>query len=128
MSNIDSFKLGKDKKLLSKDEYSQVFATRNALYGKYFQVIYQKTTNSGRLGLAIAKKHHKLAVQRNTLKRIAREVFRLKAIDNYNIIVLSRFINNKNVKKSKKLFNKLDNTKIFLDLELLFSKLNKLKI
>ena len=45
-----------------------------------------------RLGLAIAKKHLKLASQRNRVKRIIRESFRQhqSALANFDIVVLSR--------------------------------------
>jgi len=45
-----------------------------------------------RLGLAIAKKHIKLASQRNRMKRLIRESFRhhQAALDSMDIVVLSR--------------------------------------
>lgn len=110
--------LGKDKKLSSKKEYQQVFAARKTIYGKYFQLVYclNSTQKNSRLGLGIAKKHHKLAVQRNILKRIAREVFRTNSIHNYqqnfDVIVLSKFC--------KEVVNK---TNLRNDLQLLFGKL-----
>lgn len=50
------------------------------------------TTGSARLGLAISKKHARRARDRNRLKRIAREAFRLQrqALPPVDIIVLSR--------------------------------------
>jgi ribonuclease P protein component len=48
--------------------------------------------NQPRLGLAIAKKYAKLAVQRNTIKRIVRESFRQQAshLPSLDIVVLAR--------------------------------------
>jgi len=134
-----SFDFGKDKKLLGKNEYSSVFAGRKTIYGKYFQIIYQQTENYSKLGLAIAKKHHKLATQRNALKRIVREFFRLNCISGFNIVVLSKVINKKNGlnlngklnpsydKKNNKFFNKNNNNVFFADLENLFTTLKKIK-
>jgi ribonuclease P protein component len=109
------YKLNKFAKLTSKDGYTKVFAGRKIIYGKYFQIVYRKTTatNKSRLGLAIAKKHHKLAVKRNRLKRIAREFFRTNLINGFDIIVLSRS------------FKEFDNSKLFNDLQILFDKLSK---
>lgn len=64
-------------------EFSLVFAARHVLRGKHFDLHYRSRDAvfvnlpaGARLGLVIAKKlvHH--AVQRNLLKRLAREVFR----------------------------------------------------
>ena len=120
------FRLTTDKKLNCKHEYSFVFAGRKSLYGKYFQVIYRKHSvgtpcqhNNARLGLAIAKKHHKLAVMRNKLKRIAREVFRTSDLKNVDIIVLSKS------HKSRK-HTQILNAHLFQDLQQLFNKIGAL--
>lgn len=50
------------------------------------------TTGKARLGLAISKKSHRLAVERNRFKRIAREVFRLEqqALGHWEVVVMAR--------------------------------------
>lgn len=64
-------------------EFSLVFAARRVLRGEHFDLHYRSNTAmsavpaaSARLGLVIAKKLARRAVQRNLLKRVAREVFR----------------------------------------------------
>ncbi len=60
--------------------------------GKYWQIIARKTQATPRLGLAISKKVHKLAVQRNRFKRIAREVFRTHQdeLSNWEFVVMAK--------------------------------------
>ncbi len=60
--------------------------------GKYWQVMTRPGQKKPRLGLAISKKAHRLAVDRNRLKRIAREVFRLnqQQLSNTEFVVMSR--------------------------------------
>lgn len=66
-------------------EFSSVFAARRVLRGTCFDLHYavrpvcevsSSSVSSARLGLVIAKKLARLAVQRNLLKRLARETFR----------------------------------------------------
>lgn len=63
-------------------DFSKVFATRSKLRGRYFDLHFlvresQLSENlDSRLGLVIAKKLARRAVQRNLLKRLARESFR----------------------------------------------------
>lgn len=77
-------------------EFSLVFAARHVLRGKHFDLHYRSrdavSVNlpvGARLGLVIAKKlvHH--AVQRNFLKRLAREVFRhaRQGLPSYDLIL-----------------------------------------
>lgn len=64
-------------------DFSLVFAARRVLRGELFDLHYRSNNvmpagldASARLGLVIAKKLARRAVQRNLLKRLAREVFR----------------------------------------------------
>ena len=83
----------KTKRLLNKETYDHVFNHSSKLVTPGFIVLY--CTNSlghARLGLAISKKVVAQAHDRNRLKRLLRETFRissleLKAID---IVVLAR--------------------------------------
>lgn len=69
--------------------------------------------NHARIGLVVAKKNIKLAVQRNRIKRILRESFRLNQhLPAMDIVVLTRpkidQLDNKSLQSScEKLFNKL---------------------
>ena len=68
-----------DKPVKSSDSYFTLLATRNDF-------------DHPRLGLAIAKKNVRKAVDRNIIKRTVRENFRLKqqSIGNIDIVVLAR--------------------------------------
>lgn len=67
-------------------EFSSVFAARRVLRGECFVLHYQEagsgsqapsvSAHGARLGLVVAKKLARRAVQRNLLKRLAREAFR----------------------------------------------------
>ena len=66
-------------RLTRTDEFSSVFGFRRAIRGKLLTVHYQPRPdgeNGARLGLVIAKKFLRRAVDRNQLKRIVREQFR----------------------------------------------------
>lgn len=59
------------------DEYSSVFAFRRVLRGRWFNLHYcPNTLGHARIGLVVAKKLAKRAVQRNLVKRIGRDLFR----------------------------------------------------
>ncbi|WP_303785780.1 ribonuclease P protein component [Azovibrio restrictus] len=67
-------------RLTKTDEYSSVFGFRRAIRGRFFLLHHGPPGPAGqpaRLGLVIGKKLLKRAVQRNLVKRIARERFRL---------------------------------------------------
>ena len=66
-------------RLTRTDEFSSVFGFRRAIRGKLLTVHYQPRPDGGneaRLGLVIAKKFLRRAVDRNQVKRIVREQFR----------------------------------------------------
>lgn len=72
-----------EHRLHSAAEFSLVFASRRVLRGKSFDLHYRSRESASaapwfgaRLGLVIAKKLARRAVQRNLLKRLAREAFR----------------------------------------------------
>jgi len=69
---------GKSSRLLNAGDYSQVFDRCEAKAShKHLLLLAKKNDKPGhRLGLVIAKKNVRLAVQRNRVKRIAREFFR----------------------------------------------------
>ena len=59
------------------DEFSSVFALRRARHGQYIQVMLGGVHEHPRLGLVVAKKVAKRAHERNYMKRVLREWFRL---------------------------------------------------
>jgi len=73
--------------------FSRVFASGRRSRDEYFTVLCSPNGDRrARLGLAIAKKHCRLAVRRNRLKRIVRESFRQhrQALAGLDIVVLNR--------------------------------------
>jgi ribonuclease P protein component len=74
---VDS-SFGKARRLLNAKDYSRVFDGAEARASHKHLLLLARTNNEPghRLGLVIAKKNVRLAVQRNRIKRIAREVFR----------------------------------------------------
>ena len=71
-------RFGKARRLLNAKDYSQVFDGAEARASHRHLLLLARTNHKPghRLGLVIAKKNVRLAVQRNRIKRIAREVFR----------------------------------------------------
>jgi len=64
-------------RLRKTDEYSSVFAFRKAVRGRFFVLHYRPAgVSTARLGVVVAKKLVRRAVQRNFIKRMAREAFR----------------------------------------------------
>ena len=60
------------------DEFSSVFAFRRVLRGRFFMLhTCPNTLDTARLGLVVAKKLARRAHERNLVKRIVRENFRL---------------------------------------------------
>jgi ribonuclease P protein component len=89
-----SFTLPKKHKLLNKKEFSWVFdkATYKASNRHCLILAREGQIDRPRVGLVIAKKHIKKAVQRNRIKRLIRESFRYNQhhLHKIDAIVLSR--------------------------------------
>lgn len=68
----------KARRLLNARDYSRVFDAAEAKASHRNMLLLARTSDQPRhrLGLVIAKKNVRLAVQRNRIKRVAREVFR----------------------------------------------------
>ena len=71
-------RFGRKQRLLKPADYRRVFnAPLIKAHHKYAMVLAVPNGQAqGRLGLVVAKKHAKLAVQRNRIKRLTREFFR----------------------------------------------------
>jgi len=68
-------------RLTKTDEFSSVFGFRKAIRGKLLMLHYQPRAaeqDGARLGVVVGKKLLKRAVDRNRVKRIIREQFRLR--------------------------------------------------
>ncbi|HHO70130.1 MAG TPA: ribonuclease P protein component [Halothiobacillus sp.] len=73
-------RFGRDRRLRSQDEFKQVFDARQRVGQSGLTFLYRPNElGRPRLGLAIAKKQIRRAHERNRIKRIAREVFRVRA-------------------------------------------------
>ena len=85
---------GKSLRPLTASDYSRVFSSSDRRCGCPQALIIASPNQlaHARLGLVIAKKHVKLAVHRNRLKRLIRESFRLRQefMPPLDIIVLAR--------------------------------------
>lgn len=88
-----AFGFPRSARLLTAADYSRVFEQAQRSTDRYFTVLWRENgLQHSRLGLAISKKNSRRAVDRNLIKRLARESFRryrpmLPAVD---IVVLSR--------------------------------------
>ena len=73
-----AFRLFKQAKLVKTDDFSSVFNLRKRIANRYLVIRYRPNhKNTARLGLIVSKKTAKLAVQRNYMRRVLRELFRL---------------------------------------------------
>ncbi|WP_456377944.1 ribonuclease P protein component [Thiolapillus sp.] len=120
MSQKPISKLGfpRHLRLLSAEDYKKVFAQSVRSTDQYFTVLarHDEHQEQARLGLAVAKKHVRRAVDRNRIKRLLRESFRhhqqqLKGLD---LVVL--------VKPG---IHKADNAALFRALEKHWKRLSK---
>ena len=71
-------RFGKAKRLLNAKDYGRVFDSPDARASHQHLLLLAKINDGPehRLGLVIAKKNVRLAVHRNRIKRVAREIFR----------------------------------------------------
>ena len=94
IGDIKEFRFGKDKRLLNAKHYSCVFNSPDARASHKNLLLLAKNNGltTHRLGLVIAKKHVRLAVQRNRIKRVAREFLRTRPATVYciDVVILAR--------------------------------------
>jgi len=112
------FTFPKEVRLLTASDYSNVFQdVQLRVSSKNFLILARNYgIDHPRLGIIIAKKNVKLAVERNRLKRQLRETFRKKRelLPNLDIVLLA-----------KKGANSCDNSLIAKELEYLWQKLKQ---
>jgi ribonuclease P protein component len=72
------FRLPRQAKIVKTDDFSSVFNLRKRIASQHLVLRYRlNEANMPRLGLIVSKKTAKLAVQRNYMRRVLRELFRL---------------------------------------------------
>jgi ribonuclease P protein component len=82
--------LTKQAKIVKTDDFSSVFNLRKRIASKHLIVRYRPNeANVARLGLIVSKKTAKLAVQRNYMRRVLRELFRL---NQHNLLAIDLVI------------------------------------
>jgi len=83
----------RDARLLDAISFGQVFKRNKRLNSPFWTVLgHRSSTGTTRLGLAIAKKRAKRAVDRNRLKRVARESFRhnRQRLNGFDVVVMNK--------------------------------------
>ncbi len=86
------FGFGRDRRLVTEAQFRQVFQKNDRSADRYWTILYRfNEAGIARLGMAVAKKRAKRAVDRNRLKRIIRESFRCQqGLPGVDIVVLPR--------------------------------------
>ena len=88
-----SLRFTRESRLLNTGSFQHVFKKATQSRDRLFIVLCRTNGKKpGRLGLAISKKNCHLAVQRNRLKRVIRESFRLhkEQLDGLDVVVINQ--------------------------------------
>jgi len=84
----------KSLRLLNSDDYQQVFdsASFRISHQHLLLLACHNDRSIPRLGLVVAKKHLRLSVDRNRIKRLSRESFRInqEQLKGFDLVILSR--------------------------------------
>jgi len=111
------FTFPRQHRLIKTDDFSSVFNFRKRISGHYLAIHYQYNHHlHARLGLIVGKKIAKLAVDRNYMKRVIREYFRLNQYQLPNLDLIVR---------AQRKFGSPDFNAIVLELSELFGNLNR---
>lgn len=82
---------GKPSRLLKKADYDHVFEQAKKLVTPEFIVLYRANTlGRARLGLALSKKSIPKAHDRNRIKRLLRETFRITQLPSIDMVFLAK--------------------------------------
>jgi ribonuclease P protein component len=114
---VPTLRFTKNAKLIKTDEFSSVFNFRKRISARYLAVHYQpNNTGHARLGLVVGKKIAKRAVDRNYMRRVLREFFRIQQheINHVDLVV-----------RVQKKFEKEDFLQIKQEFESLIEKINR---
>ncbi len=90
--NVKPNGFSRDSRLLTPAQYKRVFDKNHRSADKYWTLLFRDNdTAVPRLGMAVAKKKLKRALDRNRVKRIIRESFRCEeSLSGVDIVVLPR--------------------------------------
>ena len=81
----------KTRRLLKKSDYDDVFDQAKKVVTPEFIVLYRhNTVGHARLGLALSKKTIAKAHDRNRVKRLLRETFRIRHLPAVDVVILAR--------------------------------------
>ncbi len=113
---MQTYRLVKEAKMIKTDDFSSVFNFRKRISTDHLVLHYQPNQlKHPRLGLVVGKKTAKLAVSRNYMRRVLRELFRLQQHDIPHADIILRV---------QKKFNKADFQGIKQEFTGLMVKLN----
>jgi len=104
-------------RLIKTDDFSSVFNFRKRISGHYIAIHYQYNQHlHARLGLIVAKKIAKLSVDRNYMKRVIKECFRLNQhqLPHLDLVI-----------RAQRKFGNQDYKQLVLELSDLFASLNR---
>lgn len=84
--------LGPERRLPDKAAFDHVFSAPDIRYRRHpFSLLARRReTGPARLGLVIGKRHARRAVDRNLIRRLLREEFRIAPITGIDVIILAR--------------------------------------
>jgi ribonuclease P protein component len=114
---VSTLRFKKKAKLIKTDEFSSVFNFRKRIFANFLAFHYEPNhLGLSRLGLVVSKKVAKHAVDRNYMRRVLREFFRLQqhAINHIDLVV-----------RVQKRFEKKDFIQIKQEFDLLMMKVNQ---
>ncbi len=114
---MKTLRLNKTSKLIKTDEFSSVFNFRKRIAAKFLAIHYQPNAlKQARLGLVVGKKVAKLAVHRNYMRRVLRELFRTQQHEIHQLDLVIRV---------QKKFEKPDFDVIKQEFNMLITKINQ---
>lgn len=90
MTEKISYRFGRNEKLKSRKAIEQLFAQGKSFNLFPYRIVWQLTTEAGVLkaGVSAGSRHFKKATDRNRIKRLSREVYRINKHKLYNQLLV----------------------------------------